>query len=192
MENAIGSASVGDPARFRTLEELRSGLAGSRGESRGCVALIVRRGHGGRRETPDRVLVTFDGGVPGDAWGRHPSPTRDGQIAVMQLDVAELIANGQPLTLFGDNLFLDLDLSVGNLPVGSRVRVGSAIVEVTPKPHNGCRKFRARFGDGALRFVVTPETRPRNLRGIYLQVVEPGEIVRGDAVEVLSRPQSQA
>jgi MOSC domain-containing protein YiiM len=192
MQKAIDSASVGEVACFRTLDELESGLSVPGSGDHGGVALIVRRAEGGRRETPERVVVTPEDGVPGDAWVRHPARTVDGQIAVMQLDVAELIANGQPLTLFGDNLFLDIDLSVGNLSVGSRLRVGGAVLEVTPKPHNGCRKFRTRFGDGALRFVVKPETRHRNLRGIYLRVVEPGAIACGDAVEVLSRPQSQA
>jgi len=108
----------------------------------------------------------------------------------MQVDVAGLIANGQPLTLFGDNLFLDLDLSAANLPAGSRVRVGGATLEVTPKPHNGCRKFHARFGPEALRFVSKPDLRPRNFRGIYMRVVEPGEVALGDAVEVLARAAS--
>jgi MOSC domain-containing protein YiiM len=110
------------------------------------------------------------------------------QIAVMEKDVAELIANGQPLTVFGDCLFLELDLSSGNLPPGSRVRVGGALLEVTSTPHNGCQKFRARFGDGALRFVSMRELRNRNLREIYMRVTEGGEVIVGASVDVISRP----
>jgi MOSC domain-containing protein YiiM len=106
----------------------------------------------------------------------------------METDVAELIANGQPLALFGDCIILDLDLSSGNLPSSSRVRLGSAVLEVTPTPHNGCRKFRARFGDGALRFVSTKELRHRNLRGIYMRVVQGGEVNMGDPADVIFRP----
>jgi MOSC domain-containing protein YiiM len=109
------------------------------------------------------------------------------QIAVLQKDVAELIANGQPLTLFGNCLILDLDLSSGNLPPGSRVQVGGAGLEVTPMPHNGCRKFHARFGNDALRFVSMRELRRRNLRGIYMRVVTGGEVGVGDPVDVISR-----
>jgi len=76
--------------------------------------------------------------MPGAAG---PPLNGDAQISVMQREVAELIANGQPLTLFGDNLFVEIDLSVRSLPPGSRVRIGTAILEVTPKAHNGCRKF---------------------------------------------------
>ena len=105
----------------------------------------------------------------------------------MEIAVAELIANGQPVTVFGDNLFMNLDLSRQNLPTGSRLRVGEALLEVTPKPHNGCRKFAARFGDEALRFVSKLELRHRNLRGIYMRVLEGGRIESGASVEVLSR-----
>jgi MOSC domain-containing protein YiiM len=106
----------------------------------------------------------------------------------MQHDVASLIANGQPLPLFGDNLFLDLDLSATNLPIGSRLRAGAVLLEVTPKAHNGCHKFKGRFGSDALRFVAHPDRRSLNLRGIYLRVVEDGEVAVGDAVEVVMRP----
>jgi MOSC domain-containing protein YiiM len=197
MRNAanltINSDSVGDPALFRTLDCLELSLANQPDAPTGTgrVALIVRRVDGGLRVLLDRVAMTPESGLPGDAWGRQAEPLPDAQLAVMQLDVAELIANGQPLELSGDNLYLELDLSVENLPAGSRLRVGEAMMEVTPQPHNGCRKFRARFGDDALRFVSMPELRHRNLRGIYLRVIEPGEVAVGDPVQVLARPSSR-
>jgi MOSC domain-containing protein YiiM len=185
----IDSNSVGDPARYHRLEDLERAFAAlpSAPQHRGRVALIVRRREGGWRETPDRARLTPEAGLPGDAWGRHAAPKPEAQLAVMQIDVAALIANGQPLALFGDNLFLELDLSAANLPLGSRVRVGGASLEVTPKPHNGCHKFRARFGPEALEFVSKPDLRPRNLRGIYFRVVEAGEVASGDPVEVIAR-----
>ncbi|MEX0614159.1 MAG: MOSC domain-containing protein [Pirellulales bacterium] len=185
----VDSDSRGEPARFRALADLEIALEAlpAAPTQRGCVALVVSRRENGRRETPARVRLTPEGGVPGDAWGRHSRRQADEQIAVMQLDVARLVANGQALTLSGDNLILDLDLSAGNLPPGSRVRVGSAVLEVTPTPHDGCRKFRGRFGDGALRLVSKAELRHRNLRGIYMRVVEEGEAGPGDPVEVIAR-----
>jgi MOSC domain-containing protein YiiM len=153
----------------------------------GRVVLLVTRVDGGRRECLDRIRLTADDGMPGDAWKRKTPDQPDAQLAVMQADVATLIAHGQPLPLFGDNLFLDLDLSAANLPIGSRVRAGSAVLEVTPKAHNGCVKFKGRFGADALRFVAHPERRHRNLRGIYLRVIEDGEVAVGDAVTVVQR-----
>ena len=186
----VTSASVGDSDRFLSFEELRRAHDASSPvpAHEGRVALIVRRREGGRRELPERLRLTLEAGVPGDAWSARADPDPAGQIAVMQLDVARLIANGQPLELFGDNLLLELDLSRANLPPGSRVRVGGAILEVTPKPHNGCHKFRARFGADALRFVAEPERRHRNLRGIYMRVHEAGEVCVGDPVLVIARP----
>jgi MOSC domain-containing protein YiiM len=186
----IDSSSAGDADRFRSLADLRQMLEElPRGSGdTGRVTLLMRRCEGGRRETLHEVVMAPDIGVAGDAWCRAAQRNKDMQIAVMEKDVAELIANGQSLTLFGDCLILDLDLSSSNLPPGSRVRVGGAILEVTPMPHNGCRKFNARFGNDALRFVSMPELRSRNLRGIYMRVEKGGEVEVGDSVDVIFRP----
>ena len=180
----------GNSSRHRPLTELEASLHAlpELPKDSGRLALIVRRPADGSRETPERLRLTPDEGVPGDAWGRNPERNLEMQIAVMRRDVAELLANGQPLTLFGDSLFVDFDISVGNLPIGSRLRVGEALVEVTPMPHNGCVKFKGRFGADALFFVNAKPTRHLNLRGIYWKVIEPGEVSVGAPIEVISRP----
>jgi MOSC domain-containing protein YiiM len=180
----------GDSSYHRPLTELEAGLRAlpELPADSGHLTLIVRRRVDGSRETPERLRLTPDEGVPGDNWGRNPSRKLEAQIAVMRHDVAELLANGQSLTLFGDSLFVDLDISLGNLPIGSRLRAGEAVVEVTPMPHNGCAKFKGRFGADALFFVNARPTRHLNLRGIYWKVVEAGEVSVGDAIQVVSRP----
>lgn len=172
---------------YLSLPELERALHGLKAPSdRGWLRLIVARTGEGLRETPERALLTPEGGVPNDAWARG-SAARDAQLAVMRADVAELVANGQPLDRFGDNLLLDLDLSTGNLPAGSRLRLGPALLEVTAKPHTGCLKFRRRFGPDALRFTADPRFSELRLRGIYMTVIERGEVAVGDPVEVLRR-----
>jgi len=182
----------GDVTRHLALDTLQAGLRElpSPGRDAGTLALIVRRRPDGERETPERVRLTSDEGVPGDGWNRRPPRHPDAQLAVMRVDVARLVANGQPLTLFGDNLLVDLDISAANLPVGSRLQVDDAVVEVTPKPHNGCSKFSGRFGADALRFVGPGPDRPLNLRGVYWRVVQAGEAAVGGLIRVISRPAS--
>jgi MOSC domain-containing protein YiiM len=79
-------------------------------------------------------------------------------------------------------LFVDLDLSADNLPPGSRLRVGTAVVEVSAEPHTGCRKFVDRFGLEAMKFVNSPQGRRLNLRGINARVVVGGVVRPGDAI----------
>ena len=179
----------GDATRHRALDQLESGLRGLPAPplDAGRLALLVRRRADGVRETPERAILSPDEGLHGDGWSRRPPRDPEAQLAVMRRDVALLIANGQSLCVFGDNLFVDLDVSDGNLPAGARLRVGTALVEVTPMPHNGCSKFRGRFGQGALRFVQASETRNQNRRGIYWRVVLAGEAAVGDPIEVISR-----
>lgn len=194
LDTVIDSRSVGDPTRFRTQADLEAALAGlpAAPADEGALRLIVCKTAGGRRETPHQVELTPEGGVPGDAWGRQAKPMPDEQLTVMQYDVAELIANGQSLTLAGDNLVFDLNLSAGNLPIGSRLAVGGAVLEVTPKPHNGCRKFKARFGNDALQIASRRDLRHLNLRGVYMRVVTAGAVAVGDTVRVVYRPSPTA
>jgi hypothetical protein len=179
-----------DPARHLDADALAAGALALAAAPRdaGRLALIVRRLASGARETPPEVRLSLDEGVPGDAWSRRPPRKPEAQLAVMRRDVAELLANGQPLTLFGDQLFVELDVSAPNLPPGTRLRVGEALVEMTAEPHDGCRKFRERFGADALRFVQAKPTRDRNFRGVYWRIVEPGVARVGDAIRVVARP----
>lgn len=180
----------GDPARHLSRSALDAGHAALArcDRERGRVSLIVRRLDDGTREALGLVRLSVDDGVPGDDWARRPPRDPEAQLAVMRTPVAQLIANGQPLTTFGDNLFVELDLGAENLPTGTRLAVGRAEVVVTAKPHDGCIKFDARFGNDALRFVQDPATRHENRRGIYWRVVVEGDVAQGDVVRVLQRP----
>jgi hypothetical protein len=149
---------------------------------RGQVDLIVVRKGAGAHETPARVTATVEGGLAGDRWSiddRDPLF----QVTLMMTRVARLL--GEPLDRAGDNLLVDLDLSEEALPVGARLLAGAVVLEVTPEPHLGCKKFSERFGAGALRWVNLKEHRHRRLRGVNCRVVEGGEVAVGDAVRVL-------
>jgi len=174
----------------RSLAELEAALNDLpvQGKDAGRVAMIVRRNAPGMHEALSTAHISAEEGVPGDEWNRRLPKNPEAQLTVMQRDVAELVSNGQPLTLPGDNLIVDLDISASNLPIGTRLRVGEAVVEVSPKPHNGCSKFAGRFGQDAVRFVNAPATRDRNLRGIYWKVIQDGKVEAGSAIQVIFRP----
>ena len=183
-----GRGPWGDVSRHLPLAAIEQGLSAlSPPRDRGRLALIVSRSDGEERCTPETARLTREGGVPSDRWRRSAAHKPDAQITMMRVDFGRLVANGQDLTLFGDNLLVDLDLSVANLPTGSRLRVGAALLEVTPEPHDGCRKYRQRFGADALRATAAPGLRDLRLRGIYVKVIEDGEVALEDPVEVLSR-----
>ena len=184
------------PARQLTAEELEAGLpvilAAPRGE--GTVELIVRRPVMDEREMLAEAELDVEVGLVGDMWKVRPSKrTPDGsahpvmQLTLMSARVADLVAGGDRdrWQLAGDQLYVDLDLSQEHLPAGTRLAVGSAVVEITAEPHTGCAKFAARFGGAAHRFVNVKTHRHLRLRGVNARVVEPGVVAPGDRIRKL-------
>lgn len=152
---------------------------------------IVRRPAVDVREVLREGTLDPTEGLVGDSWKkRGSSRTPDGsahpdmQLNVMNARSIALVAREKDRwQLAGDQLFIDLDLSAQNVPPGTRLAVGSAVIEVTAQPHTGCRKFAARFGTDALKFVNSPLGRQLQLRGINAKVVQPGVIRVGDVVK---------
>jgi hypothetical protein len=156
----------------------------------GRVELICRRPQTEQREVVDEATLDEREGLVGDNWlTRGSRSTEDGsahpdlQLTLMNARSAVLIA-GTPerRQLAGDQLFVDFDLSVGNLPPGSQLRIGEATVEITEIPHRGCGKFLKRFGVDALKFVNSEAGRELNLRGVNARVVAGGVVRTGDDV----------
>lgn len=153
----------------------------------GTLELMVARGKAGERTLPEEVMLTVEGGMPGDRWASDDRYGPAFQLATTRFDFARLIANGQPLELHGDNLYLHLDLSSKNLPAGSLLRLGQTLLRVTRQAHNGCKKWVQRFGLAPMQLNLAPQYRHLHLRGIYLQVIESGCVRKGDKVSVLER-----
>jgi hypothetical protein len=170
------------------LDEIRLSPAG-----KGTVELIVRRPAEGEREVLEEGTLDLHEGLVGDTWRvRGSSRTDDGsahpdmQLTLMNARVIALLAREREWwPLAGDQLYVDLDLSPENLPVGTRLEVGSAVIEVTDQLHTGCAKFTERFGHAAIRFVNSREGRALRLRGMYARVVEPGRVGQGDTIRRL-------
>jgi len=173
-----------------TMAELEAGLDEIHGapKNEGLLALIVRRPATGVREVLDAAELDVREGLVGDSWkDRGSSRSADGrahpdmQLNIMGARAAALMAGDRERwPLAGDQLFVDLDLSEDNLPPGTRLALGSAVVEVTRQPHTGCGKFVERFGLDAMKFVNSALGSRLRLRGLCARVVQPGAIRVGD------------
>jgi hypothetical protein len=156
----------------------------------GIVELIVRRPAEDEREVVAVARVDPNKGLAGDNWHMRPnSRHEDGsrrpetQLTLMNARAAALVAGARERwSLAGDQLFVDLDLSHANLPPGTALQAGSAVLEITDEPHHGCGKFARRFGVDALKFVNSRAGREFNLRGIYARIVTGGTIRTGDTI----------
>ena len=182
--------------RHLTTTELEAGLSEIRNAPKdaGTVQLIVRRPRTEEREVLDEANLDLVDGLVGDNWKtRGSGRTDDGsahpdmQLNVMSARAIALIAQEKEnWALAGDQLYLDLDLSADNLPAGSRLMIGSAVIEVTPPPHTGCLKFVSRFGLEAMKFVNSELGRELRLRGLNAKVIQSGTIRVGDEVRKVS------
>lgn len=176
-----------------TRAELEAGLDEIRRSPKdeGVLELIVRRPALGGREVLEECELHPLEGLVGDSWKtRGSSRTSDGsshpdmQLNIMNSRAIALVAQDKNRwQLAGDQLFIDIDLSEENLPAGTRLALGSAVIEVTAQPHNGCKKFVARFGLDAMKFVNSPVGKQLHLRGINARVVQPGVIRVGCVVK---------
>ncbi len=179
----------------RSTEELEALLDDIRAapDDRGIVQLIVRRPAEGEREVVAEAELSVEEGLVGDDWlarsGRRfpgDEASRENQLTIMNSRAAAAVAvTKDRWPLAGDQLYVDLDLGIDNLPAGTRLALGSAIVEVSAVPHSGCAKFGERFGPRALRFVNVGAGKDLRLRGLNARIVSGGTVRVGDPVTKL-------
>lgn len=181
--------------KYLSITELEAGLDYIRQSPKdnGLLKMIARRPVEDEREITEIGKLDLTEGLVGDNWKRRGSKhiddgsaNPDAQITVMNARIIELIAQDEERwPLAGDQLYIDLSLSDENLPPGTRLEIGSAILEVSAVPHTGCKKFSARFGVEAMKFVNSPEGKRLHLRGINTRIVQAGVIQVGDVVRKL-------
>jgi MOSC domain-containing protein YiiM len=175
-----------------TLQELEAGLAEVRRSPKndGRLEMIVRRPRIDEREMVEQAELDLLEGLVGDNWRARGSSAMpegsahpDAQITIMNSRAAALLAHSKERwQLAGDQLFIDLDLGAENLPAGTRLAIGSSVLEVTAKAHTGCKKFVGRYGLEATEFVNSELGRQLHLRGINARVIRPGRIRLGELV----------
>lgn len=172
---------------FGWLDQIRSAPS-----TEGRIELIVRRPAIDEREVITRGELCTTNGLVGDNWSAKPTsatgmPNPRAQLTLMNARAAAAIAGQRDRwPLAGDQLYVDFDLSVENVPAGTVLAVGAAEIEVTDEPHLGCGKFVRRFGVDAQRFVNSPDGRRLNCRGINTRVVVPGALETGNTIRKLA------
>jgi hypothetical protein len=186
-------AAMESTVKHLTTEELEAALDHLRQAPKddGVVELIVRRPEENEREVLDEAEIDVALGLIGDSWIKRGSrrtvdgsPHPDMQINIMNSRVTALVAQERERwPLAGDQLYIDMDLSRENLPAGSRIAVGSAVLEVSPLPHTGCHKFVARFGVEAMQFVNSELGKQMCLRGINAKVIQSGTVKVGQTAK---------
>ena len=159
---------------------------------KGVVDLIVCRPQKNMRQLVDAGELTIEEGLVGDNWkvraagSKNQSVHQATQLALMNSRVIAAIAtNKERWQLAGDQFYVDFDLSKDNIPSGTRLKIGTAIIEVTVEPHLGCKKFAERFGKEAVKFVNSDAGQLLNLRGIHARVISPGKVSVGSCIEKL-------
>jgi hypothetical protein len=185
----VGPVSVVEPIGAETfaagLDRVREAVADS-----GTLDLIVARPALAERALLKAAELDVDLGLIGDMWAVKPRsngdpPTVGRQLTVMGSRAVALVSDSDDpavWALAGDQLFVDLDLSEANLPAGSRLTVGDALIEVTAEPHLGCGKFVRRYGIDAMKLVNSAEGRALRLRGLNARVVRGGRIAIADEI----------
>ena len=171
--------------KFATLAELEAALPLLRAapRERGLLEMIVRRPAKDAREVVTTAELQTGGGLIGDRW--TPASKGDPLTLISSRLMALLSSTRDRWPLAGDQLYVDFDLSAENVPPGTRLSIGAALIEVSAEPHTPCRKFRDRYGQDALRFVASPVGKELNLRGINAHVLTGGAVSVGDAVVAL-------
>jgi hypothetical protein len=175
-----------------TLQELEKGLPEilRSPKNPGRLEAIVIRPKSKERVSLSECELSAESGTHGDRWAdgcwmKLPdgNPHPDVQIAITNSRVIDLVAQARDRwELAGDNLYVDMDLSDENLPLGQRLSIGPVTLEITGVPHNGCQWYGERYGVEALKFVNSPEGKKHHLRGIYAKVIEAGVVSVGDEI----------
>lgn len=180
---------VPSPRTVEQLEACVAAIAAAPADA-GILRMIVRRPEPGAREVLDHGELDVQAGLRGDNWiSRGSSRTADRtahpdmQLTLMNARVIAALAPDEAMwPLAGDQLFVDFDLSETALPTGTRIQIGSAVIEVTDQPHTGCKKFAERFGVDATKFINSPVGRKLRMRGVNTKVVRSGSVRVGDEV----------
>ena len=180
---------------FASAFDLRTGLAHvlAAPKTDAAIAMLCFRSNFGMREFPEHLAMTKAGGIPGERWLKHPwlrladgSPDPRIQVSILPLRVLDLVWRDRANTVHpGDTIVADLDMTQANLPVGSLLQAGTAVLRVSDEPNDGCVKWKARYGVAAMDWIVAPEHAALRLRGVLCSIEKDGVVGVADRIMVM-------
>jgi len=174
---------------FRDLEALNAGLPAviASPKDDGRVELIVRRPAPGEREVIAGGELDPESGLAGDSWRTRKDISAgnpEAQVTLINTRAISLLAGAKDRwSLAGDQFYVDMDLSEDNLPPGTQLSIGTAVLRISTIPHTGCAKFDEWYGKDARNFVTSKEGLRLRLRGVYAMVTRAGMVKTGDALK---------
>jgi len=149
------------------------------------VAQLCFRPDYGLRTFPERLVLTRAGGIPGERWAKAPwmrladgAPDPRIQVSILPARIRDLVCGDRLHP--GDPVIADIDVTHANMPVGTLLQLGTAVVRVSDAFNDACVKWKVRYGVEAKEWVVAhPELR---LRGILCSIEQDGEVRLGDVI----------
>lgn len=183
-----------DPVTTAELEAALPHVRAAPADNAPIHGLCLRPGFG-QRSFPDRLTLTRAEGVPGERWLTTPwlrlpdgRPDPAIQVSILPVRVLDLVWRDRDGTVHpGDNIVADLDCSLTNLPPGSLIAAGTAVLRVSEVFNDGCVKWKARYGTAAKDWITAPGHADLRLRGIYCAVETDGVVRLSDRLEILRR-----
>ena len=176
-----------------TLDELNAALPNvlDAPKDKAVIEQLCLRPDIGVRNFVDKMVLTRANGIPGERWNTAPWLTLENgradpriQVCILGKRVLDLVyTDPENMIHPGDSFIADMDFSEDNMPDGTLLSVGSAVLRVSDKFNTACAKWKARYGDDALRWIVLGPNRKHRLRGVLCEVVEDGWISNGDIIQ---------
>jgi hypothetical protein len=147
-----------------------------------------------QRSFPQSLALTVAEGVPGERWLSAPwlrlpdgRPDPNIQVSILPTRVLNLVWQDRDTSPHpGDTIVADLDTSLANLPEGSLLQAGSAVLRVSSVFNDGCVKWKARYGADAKAFLTAPGHPALRLRGVLCAVVQDGIVTLNDRLIKIS------
>ncbi|WP_062763020.1 hypothetical protein [Falsirhodobacter sp. alg1] len=153
------------------------------------VTMLCFRPATGERDFRDHLRLTRAEGIPGERWLTRPwmrlpdgSPHPAIQVSILPKRVLDLVWTDHSVPHPGDPIIADLDTSLANLPTGSLIRVGTAVLRVSGEFNDACVKWKVRYGKDAKDWITAPGHPELRLRGILCSVEEDGDVHLGDLI----------